>query len=119
MDKQLHAVADAENRLALLEHVVGQARCIRFIDAGRSAGQDKAAWCEILYQGLVRIVAENLTVNSTLAHASSDELAVLGAKIQYSDCFILTTREGFSQLPHLVLFTKDNVAIAHAGDGNK
>ena len=84
--EQLHAVADAEHGQAGLEHVGGQGRRARLVDAGRAAAQDEALDLLAGQRLLCRLVPMNqLRVNGLLAHPPGDQLRVLGAEVEDDD----------------------------------
>src|SRR5262249_38515473 len=79
---ELHAVANAENRDAQVEDFGITVGCIGSVDAGGTAGKNKAAR---LHFGDARggyIMADDLAEDILFADPARDQLAVLGAKVK-------------------------------------
>ena len=94
----LHAVADAEDRDAELEHVLGRPRGRLLVGGHVAAGEDHAARAELAHEGVADIVGVNLAVNLGFADPAGDELRVLRAEVE--DQYLLTaTRPGNSAPP--------------------
>ena len=78
----LHAVADTQHRYTTVKHDL---RCLRRITSGnrfRPAGQDKAHGFKRTDILDIHIVGIDLTIHAEFAHASCNQLGVLGTEIQ-------------------------------------
>ncbi len=81
----LHAVADAEDRHAQIEHGIGHSRRTRLGHRLGSAGQDHA------FRGITRDVSRvmvpgpDFAIHADLAHAAGDQLRVLRAEVEDQD----------------------------------
>src|SRR3546814_12568851 len=82
---RLHAVADAEQRQAAVEHLLRRGRGTLHRGRLRTAGQDDALWRE--RRDLVRIVVPgpHLAVDPELADAPRAQLRVLRAEVWDAD----------------------------------
>jgi hypothetical protein len=85
MREHLHAVADAQDRLAGVQDVARQQRRAVGIDAGRSAGQDEALGLEGANALFWRVMRDELAVDVVLADAARDQLTVLRAEVDDGD----------------------------------
>src|SRR5262245_23743117 len=93
---ELHAVADAEHGNAEVEDRRVELRRPRLVDAGRSTGENKAAWCQLADTRRRYVVTHDLAKDILLAHAPSDELAVLRAEVDDENTLVRRRRhEGF------------------------
>ncbi len=78
----MHAVADAKNGNAELEDRLIAMRRAGLVNAGRSPAENDASRLQGSDALGRNIVTHDLTENVLVAHASSNELPVLGAKIK-------------------------------------
>ena len=81
----LHAVADAQDRHAELEHDLRRARRLLLGDRGVAAREDHAARIERAHELSVNVVGMQLAVHAGFAHPPRDELGDLGAEIEDED----------------------------------
>ena len=81
----LHAVTDAEQRHARLEHRVRRANFLRVLHGLRTAGEDDAPRRERGQLRGIDVEGTDLAVHPCLAHAAGDELRVLGTEIEDQD----------------------------------
>ena len=92
--QRLHAVADAEHRLAHRQNVGRQLRRVRLVDAVRPAGQHVALRLvpvDVVDSG---VEWEDLGVHPLLADAPGDELRVLRAEVENSDAAVAWVGHG-------------------------
>gem|GEM_PF-5377089 len=82
---QLHAVANAENRHAELEHARVGFRRARIVDARRTTGKDDAFRRPLAKLVRRHMVRQKLAVDAEIAYAARDQLVVLSAEIEHRD----------------------------------
>src|ERR1700761_4544064 len=80
--EKLHAVADAEDRDAGLEHALVGLRRALGVNAGRSAGENNAGGAQAFQDAGRGVVTDDFRVDIQLAHAPGDDLRVLGTEIE-------------------------------------
>jgi hypothetical protein len=86
MSQQLHAVTDSQYWKTAFKHKTGELRRLRIIHATRPPTQDQAARLEGQHLLRWRVVVKKLTIDPGFANTPSDELAVLGAKVEDGNC---------------------------------
>ncbi|MNE20302.1 hypothetical protein D3C80_1134140 [compost metagenome] len=94
----LHAVADAEQRHAQLEHRLRRARAVFFVHRLGTAGEDDAAGVELADGVVAQVERVDLGVHADLAHATGDQLGVLGTEVQDQDPVGVNVVVGHSRL---------------------
>ena len=87
--QELHAVADAEDRHAELEELLGNGRGARLVDRLGPAGEDDPLGREGLDRRQLHVEGMQLAVDVGLAHPPGDQLGVLGAEIENEDFFLV------------------------------
>ncbi len=93
----LHAVADAQHRNAERESRLGRLRRICIGDGLGTAGKNDSARFEradLLVRDVPRI---DLAIHAQLAHATRDELRVLGPEVENQDAVSVDVRCGLAQ----------------------
>src|SRR5690606_16072006 len=90
----LHAVADAQDRQARIEHLLRRPR--RTLDRGRlrAAGQDDPLRREGRDLGWVVVPGPDLAVDADLADAAGDQLGVLRAEVEDEDLVAMDVGHG-------------------------
>src|SRR5687767_12602600 len=88
MRHELHAVADAEDRNALIEKFFGDRRSLFLVHTGRTAGQDESLRTVRQNRRQRDRAGKNLRIYVRFANASCDKLRVLGAEIQDEDSIV-------------------------------
>ena len=87
--EQLHAVADAEDRHAEFEQLLGDGRGARLVDRLRPAGEDDPLRRKGLDRRQLHVEGMQLAVDVRFAHPPGNELGVLGAEIEDQDFFLV------------------------------
>ena len=85
MGQQLHAVAQAKDRLCGLCHIGRQGGCAGIVYAVRAARQNESHWPVGHHCRRVRAPGIDLTVDMQLAHPAGDQLRVLRTIVQDND----------------------------------
>ena len=80
----LQSVANSENGHAEVENGVVDVRCALLVDRVRPAGQDDALGCEVEV-GQLGGAWQHLRVDIEFAQTSSDQVRVLGPKVEHQD----------------------------------
>ncbi|KAG1544022.1 hypothetical protein G6F50_013922 [Rhizopus delemar] len=90
----LHAVADAEDRQATVEHFLRRGRGARQRGRFRATGQDDALGAERRDLGRVVVPRPDFAVDAQLADAAGNQLRVLRAEIEDQDLVVMDVGHG-------------------------
>ncbi|MNS90742.1 hypothetical protein D3C72_1248050 [compost metagenome] len=90
----LHAVADAEDRQAAVEHFLRRGGRARQGGRFRATGQDDALGAEGGDLGRVVVPRPDFAVHAELADAARDQLGVLRAEIEDEDLVVMDVGHG-------------------------
>ena len=93
--KQLHAVANAQNRFWAFAQEARQLWRSRVVNATWSAGKDVAGGEMLIGMLGAAIVGEDFGVDTEFADAPRDELCVLGSEINDGDAALFQILHGF------------------------
>src|SRR3989304_3831582 len=88
MGHQLHAVADAENRNALIEEFLGDARRLLIVHAGWAAGEHDTLWAVSQNRGQRRRARQNLRIDLRFADTAGDQLGVLRPEVENQNSIV-------------------------------
>ena len=84
----LHAVADAQNRYAELEHALRRAPVLGLVNRVRTARKDDAPGLEFADERLADIERVQLAIHLLFAHAAGNQLRDLRAEIEDEDLLV-------------------------------
>ncbi len=90
----LHAVADAEDRQAAVEHFLRRGRGARQRGRFRATGQDDALGAKRRDLGRVVVPGPDFAVDAQLADAAGNQLRVLRAEIEDEDLVVMDVGHG-------------------------
>ena len=81
----LHAIADPQDRQPAFNQVILDVWCAFSVDGLRSTGKDDTLGVAVERLFFIRMPGEQIAVDVHIANAATDQLRVLGAKIQDDD----------------------------------
>jgi len=81
----LHAIADAEQRHAQIEHRLRRARAAFLVHRLGATGKDDPAWGEGADVLFAHVPGVQFAIDPELAHAAGDQLGVLGTEVEDQD----------------------------------